>query len=205
MRQLLKLKALLFILLSVWMTPASSVAFCALRDPVANIYKLFPEAENYRSITHKIDESVQKQVKKNVPFTVHKDELGQHTLYVAFKDKKPLGLIHARSEVGLWGLVEVVWAFDFKMNVVNFMFQRCREPACQLISSPTFRQFLKGKSSDELLTLLKDKTTAYPQAIENNKAAKELAETVIRSAIKTVQVTKISWAKELKNYLQKPS
>ncbi|MCK5872743.1 MAG: hypothetical protein KAG26_07940 [Methylococcales bacterium] len=205
MKQLLNLNLLLFIVLSVWITPANSVAFCALRDPVTNIYKLFPDAQTYRSITHKIDQSTQKEVKKRVPFTLHQDELGQHTLYVAFKKKKPLGLIHARSEVGLWGLVEVAWAFDFKMNIVGFMFQRCREPACKLISSIPFQQFLKGKSNTELLDLLKVGTTGYPHAIENNKAAKELANIVIRSAIKTIQVTKISWSKELKHYLKKSS
>lgn len=205
MKQLLQLNTLVLILLSVWMTPANSVAFCALRDPVTNIYKLFPKAKTYRSITHKINQSTQKQVKKNIPFTLHNDELGQHTVYVALKNKKPLGLIHARSEVGLWGLVEVAWGFDFKMNVVGFMFQRCREPSCQLISSPSFQQFLKGKSNAELLALLNDDATGYPQAIENNKPAKELAKTVIRSAVKTIQVTKIAWSKELKNFQQNAS
>ena len=195
--------AFVIILLSVWMTPANSVAFCALRDPVKKIYKLFPKANSYRSITHKIDKNIQQQVKQQLPFTLQQDELGQHTVYIALNKKTPIGLIHARSEVGLWGLVEIVWAFDFQMNIVDFMFQRCRESSCQLMLHSDFRGFLKHKSRSQLLALLDSPSSAFPRYITHNKEALTLAKTVIRSAIKTMEITKLSWPDELKYYLKK--
>lgn len=184
------------------MTPANSVAYCALRDPIKNIYRLFPDATSYRSIVHKIDKSAQKQVKNKVPFSIHNDELGQHTLYVAMKGKMPLGIIHSRSEVGLWGLIEIVWAFDFELNVVDFMFQRCRESACKLIEAPSFRQLLWQQSADQLSQMLEQDTISYPENIKNNQDAKVLAETMIQSAIKTALVTDIAWHNELQSFIK---
>ncbi len=190
------------LLLTVWMSPAYSEAYCALRDPVKNIYGLFPQATSYQSIVHTIDESTQKQVKDKVDFSIHKDELSQHTLYIAMNDKKPLGLVHSRSEVGLWGLIEVVWAFDFDLKVIDFKFQRCRERACRLIDSPEFRQLLKNKSTAELAQMLEQDTIPYPVNMASNADAKTLAKTVVRSAIKTALVTQISWSQELQGFLK---
>ena len=198
------LKAMLVsVLLLIWMTPAYSVAYCALRDPVRKIYRLFPKATSYRSIVHEIDESTQQQVKSSIPFSIHKDELGQHTLYIAMDEQAPLGIVHSRSEVGLWGLIEIVWAFDFDMNVVDFEFQRCRERACKLVENLEFRQILQEKSTAELSAMLDQNQMAYPANIANDEEAKVLAKTIIRSAIKTARVTELSWHDELLRYKTK--
>jgi hypothetical protein len=198
------LKAMLVpVLLFIWMTPAYSVAYCALRDPVRKIYRLFPEATSYRSIVHEIDESTQQQVKSSIPFSIHKDELGQHTLYIAMDEQTPLGIVHSRSEVGLWGLIEIVWAFDFDMNVVDFEFQRCRERACKLVENLGFRQILQEKSTAELSAMLDQDQMAYPANIANDEEAKVLAKTIIRSAIKTARVTELSWHDELLRFKAK--
>jgi len=86
------------LLLLVWMSPANSVAYCALRDPVRKIYKLSPEATTFRSLVHEIDQSTQQQVKSQVPFSIHQDELGKHTLYIAMKEQTPWVLfIHVQK------------------------------------------------------------------------------------------------------------
>ena len=200
-RPFFKLTCLL--LLSVWMTPANSVAYCALRDPVTKIYALFPDASSYKSIVHKIDLATKEQVSAKASFSLHQDELGQHTLYIAMKDELPLGIIHSRSEVGLWGLIEIVWAFDFDLNVVDFTFQRCRESACKQIAALPFRHLLKGKSSSELTAMLKSSSTVYPENIAGNKDAEALANTIIQSAIKTALVTEISWRDDLEAFSTK--
>jgi len=178
-------------------TPAYSIAYCALRDPVTKIYALFPEATSYKSIVHMIDAETQDQVSLKAQFSLHKDELGQHTLYIAMKDKEPLGIIHSRSEAGLWGLIEIVWGFDFDMNVVDFTFQRCRETSCPLLMTSSFRSLIKGKSSSELRAMLDDDKIVYPPNVAGNKDAEALATTLIRSAIKTALVTEISWRDDL--------
>lgn len=193
-------KIICWLLLSIWVTPAYSVAYCALRDPVSKIYALFPEATSYKSIVHMIDVETQHQVSSKAQFSLHKDELGQHTLYIAMKDKEPLGIIHSRSEVGLWGLIEIVWGFDFDMNVVDFTFQRCREASCSLLTTAPFRSLIKGKSSSELSAMLADNENIYPLSIVGNKDAEALAATLIRSAIKTALVTEISWRDDLETF-----
>lgn len=181
----------------MWMMPANSAAYCALRDPTSNIYTLFPDATSYKSIVHRIDSETQQQISSKADFSIHTDELGQHTLYVAMKDQLPHGIIHARSEVGQWGLIEIVWAFDFDLNVIDFSFQRCRESSCALIADLPFRSLLKGKSSSELLILLNQDAKPYPKSILGNNEAENLANTVIRSAIKTALATEISWQADL--------
>jgi len=188
------------IILFTWGAPAYSVAYCALRDPVRKIYKLFPQATSYRSIVHKIDESTQQQVKSSIPFSIHKDELGKHTLYIAMNEQVPLGIIHSRSEVGLWGLIEIVWAFDFDMKIVNFEFQRCRERACKLIENSEFQLVLQNKSIIDLSEMLEKDHIDYPAIIEKDEEAKVLAKTIIRSAIKTMRVTEVSWHDELQQF-----
>ncbi len=193
---------LLTIFLSIWISPANSQAFCALRDPVKNIYALFTEATSYRSIVHTIDKSTQQTVKETVNFSILQNELGKHTLYIAMKDKTPLGLIHSRSEIGLWGLIEIVWAFDFDLNVIDFKFQRCRERSCRLIEKSTFRDVLKNKSNADFAMMLENKTVPYPENIAHNEEAKALADNILRSAIKTALVTEISWHDELQKLAQ---
>lgn len=195
------LSGIAILLLSAWMSPAYGVAYCALRDPVKNIYTLFPQATSYQSIVHDIDSSTQQQVKDKVNFSIHKDELSQHTLYIAMNEEKPLGLVHSRSEVGLWGLIEIVWAFDFDLKVVDFKFQRCRERACRLIDNPEFRHLLKEKSATELTLMLDQDAIPYPANIASNADAKTLAKTIFRSAIKTALVTNISWHQEIQNFV----
>jgi len=191
---------LCLVFLNMWTAPAYSIAYCALRDPVVNIYKLFPEATSYRSIVHKITSGTQQQVKNKVSFSIHNNELGQHTLYIAMNKKTPIGIVHSRSEVGLWGLIEIVWALDFNLNIVDFTFQRCRERACkELELSLVFRELIKGKSAQELSALIEQENFSFPPDMADNEEIKVLAKLIIRSAIKTALVTEISWHDQLQS------
>jgi len=102
--------------------------------------------------------------------------------------------------VGLWGLIEIVWAFDFDMKIVNFEFQRCRERACKLIENSEFQLVLQNKSIIDLSEMLEKDHIDYPVIIEKDEEAKVLAKTIIRSAIKTMRVTEVSWHDELQQF-----
>lgn len=69
---------------------------------------------------------------------------------------KPKGLVHARTELGQWGLDEIVRALDHDLRVHDFRFQRTRDPARRLIKGDEFRALLTGKSTRKLMTLLSD-------------------------------------------------
>ena len=115
-------------------------AYCKLRDPVNSIKKLYPMATTYRSIVRTVDSSARDAVASAIPFKLHFNELGRHTLYVAMNKKKPVGLVHARSEKGRWGLVEIAWALDFDLRVRSFTFQRCRSPHRAEVESKVFKK-----------------------------------------------------------------
>ena len=177
---------------------AAGQAYCALRDPVRRIHEAFPGADAHHSIVRSIDETVRSAVAAELPFTVHFNDLGRHTLYVASTNGRPIGLVHVRSEQGDWGMVEIAWSLDPHLRVQGFAFQRCRSRHRGKIDRPEFRNQLAGKSAAELTRLLTDDGTALrPGALAIPAGAEGLAITVVRSALKTLSVTHHAWRPEL--------
>jgi hypothetical protein len=89
---------MLFLLLTLFNIPTVDAAYCSLRDPVAAIQKLYPESNRYRSLVRLIDQEIRAEISREMPFTLHFNELGQHTLFLALADEKPVGFVHARKK-----------------------------------------------------------------------------------------------------------
>jgi hypothetical protein len=192
---------LLVAALSGWLA-ASNAAFampyCALRDPVHELYALFPQANAYRSSVKVVNEDAREKVSARLPFTLHSRELGQHTLYIPLHGATPLGFVHVRSEPSEWGLVEVAWALDRQLKVIDFRFQRCRGPGCDTLAQGNFGEMIRGRGFEQLKLLLSDdgKSLRDPKsslAVEDRM----LAVTVLRSAVKTIAVTGAVWEQEV--------
>ena len=186
-----------------WNAPsADAQAYCALRDPVKQIYQLFPEADNYRSVIRAVDGDARRKVSEQLPFTLHFNELGQHTLYVALRGSTPLGLVHVRSEAGRWGIVEIAWSLTLDLEVKGFAFQRCRDKGRAMLESPAVQARFAGRGFDDLRAMLSDDGGAMapdagllsPRASGGEKA---LAVTALRSALKTIAVTRLAWRDDL--------
>ncbi len=173
----------------IFLTPdsADAIAYCALRDPVRTIDSLYPESNRYSSIVKPVDRKARDEVGKKLPFTLHFNELGKHTVYVALKNDKPLGVIHVRSELSDWGLIEIAWALNMDMTVKALHMQRCRNPGCNELPIKSLISELSGKSFDELLNYL-DTNTAQKNALQLS---------IIKSALKTIAVTDIVWGEEI--------
>ena len=139
-----------FALAAAASSTAWAQAYCALRDPVRQVYEMYPGAKSYRSIVRTVAQKHRSIIADQLPFTMHFTELGRHTVYVALDGAKPIGLVHVRSERGQWGLVEVAWATDLDMHIVDFRFQRCRERAVKLLDTEEFRAQLIGKRVDTI-------------------------------------------------------
>ena len=166
---------------------ASAQAYCALRDPVGAIKKLNPEATGHRSIVRTIKGDDRREVGEKLPFTLHFNELGKHTLYALVKGDTPVGIIHSRSEKGRWGMVEIVWHLDLDLKVQGFEFQRCRDRASKTIGRNTFVRQIRGKGFDELKALLSpDCKSLAPGGITVPGNAADLAVVTLRSALKTI-------------------
>jgi hypothetical protein len=179
---------------------ANAQAYCALRDPVKMIQMFEPKSSGHRSIVEGVGGAARSGISKRLPFTLHFNELGKHTLYVVLKDDKPVGLVHSRSEKGKWGMVEIVWYLNLDLEVIDYSFQRCRDRQKTVIEGDVFSSQLTGLGFTELLSLLDIEGKALvPGKLKVAADATPLAVTTIRSALKTISVTEIVWAKHLKN------
>jgi len=173
--------------------------FCSLRDPTQQIFEAFPNATNYKSIVHNIDNETKKELLGQLDFTIHSKEIGRHTVFFALKNDIPLGLIHVRTEAGIWGLTEIVWALDMNLNIIDFNFQRCRGSSCKSILNNNFKAQLKGKSLDGVLGLLNSNNQElYNSSADETSVGKEsLSKAILRSAVKTMIITDKIWHEDI--------
>ena len=182
-------------LVALSVVPAQS--HCALRNPKQSVFQGFPAADGYRSIVRDVDENQRSLIEANLPFRVHFNELGKHTLYVALRGKRPIGIVHARSEESRWGLVEIVWCFDLNMKVRSFRFQRVRSRHGAALEQSAFAEKLVGRDIEALRALLTAKGDLAEAARPVPKRADALALTVLQSSLKTIIVTRAVWAQQL--------
>ncbi|MEE8058222.1 MAG: hypothetical protein V3T17_10360 [Pseudomonadales bacterium] len=199
MKQTVKSLSLVCLLLLLPCSLLEAQAFCALRDPQQGIYTLFPQATSYRSVVRTIDDYTKQKVEERLAFqTLHFSELGRHTLYVALDGELPLGFIHVRSEESRWGLVEVVWALDINLHIIDFTFQRCRDSRKKLLQTEVFRNQLRGNNFLDLVMLLKPGTAELqPNSLELPVGVEDLAQVLIRCGIKTLLITEIAWREDI--------
>ncbi len=192
------LAALLLIAAMLSATDSRAQAYCALRDPESSIYSTFPQADRFRSIVKTVNTDARNVIREKLPLDLHFNELGKHTIYVAMSGDRPIGIVHARSEADRWGLIEIAWALDLNLRVVDFRFQRCRNPARKALEVSSFRTQLKNKSFAELRALLTEDAERFlsrPSTV--NDSTESLAVTIVHSALKTILVTETVWESDL--------
>lgn len=170
-------------------TRSYAQAYCALRDPAQQVYQMFPDATSYRSIVRTVGDRAREEVGRRLPFKLHHNELGRHTLYVPVQGEVPIGIVHVRSEASEWGLVEIVWAFDVDLRVIDFRFQRCRDPKRSTVESGAFLRQIKGKSLSQLRTM-------FSEDSGTGDSGGQLAVVVLRSALKTMVVIEVVWGRD---------
>ncbi|MCH2142255.1 MAG: hypothetical protein MK077_04575 [Phycisphaerales bacterium] len=168
--------------------PAWGQAYCALRDPVTMIYEAYPSADSYRSITKTVGVDDRRAIGEKLPFTIHFDELGRHTLYVALEDGKPIGLVHVRSERGRYGLTEIAWSLGLDMTIQDVRIQRTRDAEMRRTLDGSLRERLRGHTIESL----QDQLPAA-ESVEH-------ADVIRRSAAKTLVVTDHVWRDDLRPY-----
>ncbi|WP_037047276.1 hypothetical protein [Psychromonas sp. SP041] len=191
----------LVLLLTVEFFTLSSAyaAFCSLRDPVSAIQILYQGDYQYRSMVATVTEQDRLAVKDKLPFTIHQSEVSKHTLYVLYKDGKHAGFLQARSEWAKWGLVEIAWGINIDRSLKSFYFQRCRSPECNDTVVQSINKQVHNKNIEELKLLLSTDGEALSETGERAfSTSPVLALLVLRSALKTLAITDISWEKDIK-------
>ncbi len=178
---------------------AHAQAYCALRDPVHAIQEFYPEHASYRSIVRDIAEGHRGEIGKQLPFNIHESELGKHTLYAVMgPTKQLLGYVHVRSERGRWGLSELAWSLDKDLKITGLRLQRSRDGSRSYLESQAFQKQIRGRGFSELKIMLASSGQALaPGKIEVPDTAVDGVIMALRSALKTIVVTRTVWSRAL--------
>jgi len=184
---------------------ANAQAYCALRDPVRQIGELY-SGYSYTSNVGIVTTDSRKEVGNRLPFNLHFNELGAHTLYTVTKAGEKVGYVHVRPEITRWGLMEITWSLDPYLRLKDFTFQRCRNRRRANLEAEDFKKQLRGKSFDELLELISlDGKVLSDGGVNVDSLDDEFAAAVIRCALKTIAVTSIVWEAEVKTVATFPA
>ncbi|MFK7741455.1 MAG: hypothetical protein AB8H80_14150 [Planctomycetota bacterium] len=155
------------------------------------VFKAFPEANAYRKIHREINQDGREKIEKQLPFKVHFDELGRHSLVVAFRGRRPVGLIYTRTEEADWGLTAIAWQITLDRRVVGLQFTRGRNRHMEPLQKSRFADRLVGSDFEATLALLKAHDAADHAGRQIDQVS--LERTVLRSAAKTLAVIRSIW------------
>lgn len=189
---------ILLLIIEIFTLSTVHAAFCSLRDPISAIQMIYEQGYQFRSVVTTVTEEDRQSIKQQLPFTIHQSEVGKHTLYVLYKSDKHAGFLQARSEWAKWGLVEIAWAINVDRSIKGFYFQRCRSPECNDNTQQSINAVLKNKTLPQLKRLLSTNgETLSPEGQKAFVIAPQLALLTLRSALKTLVITDISWKKDI--------
>lgn len=183
------------ILLLAW--PAAALAQSVPDRTVAEaaLFRAFPEADAYSCIRRDVDQAARIAIEQRLPFKVHFNELGEHELLVAFRGRRPVGLVYLRTEEAEWGLVDIAWHLTLDLRLLDFEYVRGRNRHQRALEQSPLARDLNGANFDAVTTLLARRTDAGQ--LQRKEGADALAVTTLRSAAKTLAVVEIVWAEEI--------
>ncbi|MCM8533474.1 MAG: hypothetical protein NE330_20065 [Lentisphaeraceae bacterium] len=184
------------LLLLFLITDLSAQAYCSLRNPNKQIKKFYPTNTGYRTIVGTIDKKVTEKVSKVTGLRLHKNELGKHNLYTIKSGIVNVGLVHSRSDLSQWGLIESIWALNNNLTIADYDFQRCRSSLKGIILSDKYKNKIVGKNFSELKLIYND-NLKNNQSIEINR----LFNVVIMAALKSIAVTRYCWPDDANKFL----
>lgn len=161
------------------------------------VFAAYPEADAFRCIARDVDQTARRVVEGRLPFKVHFNELGEHRLLVAFRGRRPVGLVYRRVEDSEWGLTEIAWRMTLDLRIVGFEFVRGRNAHITTLPRSQFARDLTGRDLPGLQRMLRELeaagTDAEGEARHGEGSLSALQRTVLRSAIKALTVTDVVW------------
>jgi hypothetical protein len=157
----------------------------------------FPDSQSYKTIISSISQQSREEIDKLLPFSLHYYEIGRHHLYAVREKGQVTALVHSRSEQSQWGLVEIIWSLNLDLSIRDFSFQRCRSHKKNLVLTKEFKQQLIGKNYFELLSFI-DPAGKLNEKLLVDREAKDLAQLLVQSSLKTIALTDLCWGQKLK-------
>ncbi len=160
-------------------------------------FRAFPEADSCKRIRRDVDRDTRAAIERSLPFRLHFDELGTHTLLVAFRGRRPVGLVYLRSEESEYGLTEVQWALSLDLRVLGFELPRCRNQNRHALETSPFAKELAGCDSQQLVALFQRDPPVTRDPAHVPPGAEQLADVVLRSALKSLRVAELVWHEDI--------
>lgn len=161
------------------------------------VFGAFPEADAYRGIKRPVSQPHRRQIEKKLPFKVHFNELGEHELLVAFRGRRPVGVVYCRTEEADWGLAVIAWHISLDQRIVGFQFLRGRNRNIQDLEQSQIATDLRGSSFAQVAQL----TTAHDKQNhrERDPSLVSIERTTLRSAAKVLAVVSIVWQDQIES------
>jgi hypothetical protein len=173
-------------------------ANCSLRNPDRQIYEMFPEATSYRTAEAEVNTKNRSDLEDAIGSPLAQSDLGVHSAYIVLKDKIPIGFVHARSEIGSRGSIELVWAMDIDLTITEFRIQRSREPQTKVIQSEVFQSRLVGRNLTGLKALLSNGNDEIDiSALDVSTDSAAITHTAVLCALKTRVITETCFASSI--------
>ncbi|MFK7740408.1 MAG: hypothetical protein AB8H80_08790 [Planctomycetota bacterium] len=165
----------------------------------ASLFRAFPEATAYRVIERDIDTASRRAIEARLPFQAHYNDFGKHSLYVALRSRRPVGMVLIRNETSAFGLTTVEWTLKFDLSIAAFRFQSGRHPHKAKLQGSEFVHSLYGKSPRELQLLLNEHGQLKAPPPNMPEDALDLASVVVRSAVKSQAVLDVVWGNDVRS------
>jgi hypothetical protein len=133
---------------------------CVWRDPERTMSKLFPEAQDYSTISIKLTPEHIAKIEKRLGMLLDESEKHEFNFY-ELKSKQggkvvTLGHAVALGGKGEYGVIEVVIGMDPSRKIRTAYIQRSSERAKKEIEAPAFLTQFNGKSFSDALEFEKD-------------------------------------------------
>ena len=197
-----RLNLFLIVMVGVLAAPGlAGAANCVLRNPVRKIYQIFPDATAYRTVVAPVDDDMKRRIERVLGSPLTQTDLDKHTAYVVLKGGVPIGFVHARTENGKRGSVELVWAMDLDLTIRDFRVQRSREKHTDLIKTDAFRETMTGRDLAGLRTMLTvGNDDVNLSMLGLPQSARSIAHCVVLCGIKTRIITELAFADSFNPY-----
>ena len=185
-------------ILATAIAQAAPAANCALRNPRRLIEQIFPDYTRFRSVDAAVDLAIKAQIEAALGSELSISDVGKHTAYIVLREGVPIGIVHARTETGTRGSIELVWAMDLDLRIKDFRVQQSREKHTDVIESDAFRSKLVGRDLGELRRLLTAGNDDIDvAALEVPASARKIAHTTVLCGVKTRIITDEAFAETI--------
>ncbi len=184
--------------LAMSIAQAAPAANCALRQPRRQIEQIFPDFTSIKSVDAAVDKELKAEIEAVLGSELSISDVGKHTAYIVLRKGVPIGIVHARTETGSRGTIELVWAMDLDMRIKDFRVQGSREKHTDVIKSDAFRNKLVGRDLGELRRLLTAGNDDVDiAALEVPASARKIAHDAVLCGVKTRIITDEAFAKTI--------